>query len=183
MNHLLQLVLELQIKSKELAKEESAFFVTFILSKGYFFNICVLNQCIVYYSLFNYIFQDYSSVMSGFNNVSKTSTLPTNATHSLQYKPCQHPQLSRIMSKFILQLNPSYQCLQLSQTMSSRLWRLIQNSVLHRRWCVLQKQLKVVSATFLLVCFLHLKESTCETRKNVFYLTWKSLFGFELIKF
>ena len=28
--------------------------------------------------------------------------------------------------------------------------------------------LKVVSATFLLVCFLRLKDSTCETRKNVF---------------
>ena len=28
--------------------------------------------------------------------------------------------------------------------------------------------LKIVSATFLLVCFLHLKETTCETKKNVF---------------
>ena len=27
--------------------------------------------------------------------------------------------------------------------------------------------LKVVSVTFLLVCFLSLKESTCETRKNL----------------
>ena len=36
--------------------------------------------------------------------------------------------------------------------------------------------LKVVSATFLLVCFLSLKDSTCETRKNVFYFTPKALF-------
>ena len=34
--------------------------------------------------------------------------------------------------------------------------------------------LKVVSATFLLVCFVCLKKSTCETRKNVFYFTSKA---------
>ena len=34
---------------------------------------------------------------------------------------------------------------------------------------LLQITLKVVSATFLLVCFLCLKESTCETRENVLY--------------
>ena len=43
--------------------------------------------------------------------------------------------------------------------------------------------LKVVSATFLLVCFVCLKERTCETRKNVFYLTSKALFILEIIKF
>ena len=43
--------------------------------------------------------------------------------------------------------------------------------------------LKVVSATFLPVCFLSLKESTCETRKNVFYFTSKALFVHEKIKF
>ena len=43
--------------------------------------------------------------------------------------------------------------------------------------------LKVMSATFLLVCFLRLKESTCETRKNVFYFTSKALFVLEIIKF
>ena len=42
---------------------------------------------------------------------------------------------------------------------------------------------KVVSATFLLVCFLYLKESTCETRKNVFYFISKALFVLEIIKF
>ena len=42
--------------------------------------------------------------------------------------------------------------------------------------------LKVVSATFLLVSFLRLKESTCETRKNVFYFTSKALFVLEIIK-
>ena len=43
--------------------------------------------------------------------------------------------------------------------------------------------LKVVSTTFLLVCFVCLKESTCETRKNVFYFTLKALFILEIIKF
>ena len=43
--------------------------------------------------------------------------------------------------------------------------------------------LKVVSTTFLLVCFLSLNESTCQTRKNVFYFTSKALFVLEKIKF
>ena len=43
--------------------------------------------------------------------------------------------------------------------------------------------LKVVSVLFLLVCFERLKESTCETRKNVFYFTSKALFVPEMIKF
>ena len=44
-------------------------------------------------------------------------------------------------------------------------------------------ELKVVSATFVLVCFLTLNESTCQTRKNVFYFTSKALFVLEKIKF
>ena len=43
--------------------------------------------------------------------------------------------------------------------------------------------LRIVSATFLLVCFVCLKESTCETRKNVFFFTSKALFVLEIIKF
>ena len=42
--------------------------------------------------------------------------------------------------------------------------------------------LKVVSATFLLVCFLNLNEITCQNRKNAFYFTLKALFGLEEIK-
>ena len=42
---------------------------------------------------------------------------------------------------------------------------------------------KVVSATILLLCFLSLKENSCETRKNVFYFTSKALFVLEKIKF
>ena len=41
---------------------------------------------------------------------------------------------------------------------------------------------KVVSVTFLLVCFVSLKKSTCETRKNVFYFTSKTLSILEKIK-
>ena len=42
--------------------------------------------------------------------------------------------------------------------------------------------LKVVSATFLLVYFVDLKESTLETRKNVFFFTLKALFVLEIIR-
>ena len=45
------------------------------------------------------------------------------------------------------------------------------------------ENLKVVSATFVLVCFLSLNESTFQTRKNVFYFTSKALFVLEKIKF
>ena len=48
---------------------------------------------------------------------------------------------------------------------------------------ILATGLKVVSATFLLVCFICLKEHTCETRKNVFYFTLEALFILEIIKF
>ena len=41
----------------------------------------------------------------------------------------------------------------------------------------------VVSATFLQVYFLSLKESTCETRENVFYFTSKALFVLKKNKF
>ena len=43
--------------------------------------------------------------------------------------------------------------------------------------------LKIVSATFLLVCFLSLNETSCQTRKNVFYFFSKALFVLEKIKF
>ena len=43
--------------------------------------------------------------------------------------------------------------------------------------------LKIMSTTFSLVCFLCLKESTCETRRNVFYFTSKAFFVLEIMKF
>ena len=43
--------------------------------------------------------------------------------------------------------------------------------------------LKVVSATFLLVCFSSLEESTYEIWKNIFYFTSKALFVLAKIKF
>ena len=52
-------------------------------------------------------------------------------------------------------------------------------NILQQHWIML----KVVSATFLLVCFVYLKESTREARKNVFYFTLKALFVLEIIKF
>ena len=55
-----------------------------------------------------------------------------------------------------------------------------------RRICLiatLRFDLKVVSATFLLVYFLSLNKSTYLTRKNVFYFTSKALFVLEKIKF
>ena len=50
-------------------------------------------------------------------------------------------------------------------------------------WNYLQDKLKVVSTTFLLVCFVCLKESTSERRENVFYVTLKALFILEIIDF
>ena len=43
--------------------------------------------------------------------------------------------------------------------------------------------LKVVSDTFLLVCFECLKKSTCKTRKNTFYFTLKALLVLEISTF
>ena len=43
--------------------------------------------------------------------------------------------------------------------------------------------LKVVFATFWLVCFSSLEESTYEIWKNIFYFTSKALFVLEKIKF
>ena len=40
-----------------------------------------------------------------------------------------------------------------------------------------------MSATFWLLCFECLKESTWETSKNVSYFTSKALFVYEIIKF
>ena len=50
-----------------------------------------------------------------------------------------------------------------------------------RLFCVC-KEFKVASVTFLLVCFLRLKESTYETRKNVFYSILKVLSVLEIIR-
>ena len=43
--------------------------------------------------------------------------------------------------------------------------------------------LKVVSATFVLVCFLSLNKGTFQTRKNVFHFTSKALLVLKKIKF
>ena len=45
------------------------------------------------------------------------------------------------------------------------------------------RDLKVVSATFLLDCFVYLKESTCKTSKNAFHFTLKASLVVEIIKF
>ena len=59
-NLVFQFIWELQIKSKAVMgwrskKKQRAFFVTSILPKGHFFNICVLSQCIVYWIHFQNI--------------------------------------------------------------------------------------------------------------------------------
>ena len=62
--------------------------------------------------------------------------------------------------------------------------RFFKRNVFLRKWALKNtKTLKIVSATFLLVRFLSLNESTCQTRKNVFYFTLKGLFVLEKIKF
>ena len=56
------------------------------------------------------------------------------------------------------------------------------NQLLIKDMCTVMP-LKVVPATFWLVCFLSLKESTFETRKKVVYFTSKAVFVLEMIKF
>ena len=46
-----------------------------------------------------------------------------------------------------------------------------------------RKNLKGVSSTFLIICFVCLKESFLETKKKVFYFTSKALFILEIMKF
>ena len=48
---------------------------------------------------------------------------------------------------------------------------------------VLEISFKGCVRYILLVCFVCLKESTCGTRKNVFYFNSKALFVLEIIKF
>ena len=59
----------------------------------------------------------------------------------------------------------------------------ISHLIIHSYIFSRKMNLKVVSATFLLVCFICLKESTYKTRKNVSYFTSKALFVLEIIKF
>ena len=49
-------------------------------------------------------------------------------------------------------------------------------------WEKIYKLLKGCVRYILLVCFLSLKEITCETRKNVFEVTSKALFVFQKIE-
>ena len=46
-----------------------------------------------------------------------------------------------------------------------------------------EEKLKGCVRYILLVCFVCLQESTCETRKNAFYFTLKALLVLEIIKF
>ena len=48
---------------------------------------------------------------------------------------------------------------------------------------IFKQHLKDLPSTFLLVCFSSLKDSTCETWKNVFYFSSKALSVLEKIKF
>ena len=46
----------------------------------------------------------------------------------------------------------------------------------------IREEFEVLSTTFLIVCFLYLKGSTFETRKNVFYSTSKAAFVLEILR-
>ena len=68
---------------------------------------------------------------------------------------------------------------------SFSIWNIFKNIIFHSTTLVAASShiLNVVSASFLLISFVCLKDSTCETRKNVFYCTSKALFLLEIIKF
>ena len=65
--------------------------------------------------------------------------------------------------------------------------QMVPNHEMHHNKCWIDNlhfiELKVVSATFLLICLVSLKESTCETKKNAFYFTSKVLFVLEILTF
>ena len=63
------------------------------------------------------------------------------------------------------------------------MFKLPTQTTLDPNWIDKMEHLKVVSTTFLLVCFVCLKQSTWERKKNVFYFTSKALLIFEIIKF
>ena len=65
----------------------------------------------------------------------------------------------------------------------TKLWFKNKNECMKNLKLFSEGSLKAVSATFLVVCFVCLTDSTCETRKNVFYFTTKALFVLEVIKF
>ena len=77
----------------------------------------------------------------------------------------------------------------MKEKMISKKWRNTDNvfkrSVIMRNICSFQKitipkkHRNVVFATFLLACFLNLKESTCETKINIFYFTSKAFRSLE----
>ena len=80
--------------------------------------------------------------------------------------------------KVVLNIDDGYEeLLQMSNEIT------IHEKHLYALICEVFKGLKVVSATFLLRCFLSLNESTCQTRKKFFYFTSKALFVLEKIKF
>ena len=64
-----------------------------------------------------------------------------------------------------------------------QMWKTVYGYAKKEQAITLLQSLKVVSATFLLVCFVCLKENTCETRKNVFYFTLRAFYVLEIIKF
>ena len=58
-------------------------------------------------------------------------------------------------------------------------WSELNNVAINYIYCFL----KVVSAIFLLIYFVYLKQNSLGTRKNVFYFTSKALFVLEIINF
>ena len=63
------------------------------------------------------------------------------------------------------------------------LWTKLQRNLLYAKYLISVAATLRSSNTFLQFCFLRLKRSTIETRKNVFYFTSKALFVLEIFKF
>ena len=134
--------------------------------------------------------------MHRWNNVKKSALdrhMDTSAVHNIamkHHKPstsqCHQELFIQIFSKVILY--PEVMCFLIYWTVKTK--QNIFSSAIspdkkdeYIREQVYSLALKVVSATFLLVCFLSLKQNTCKTRKSIFYFISKALFILEKINF
>ena len=95
----------------------------------------------------------------------KSCNMGTWHWRQIWWQRCFSTQRSELFD-YVYRLDPSCSKLNTKKKVNYLLYVSTSNS----------SSLKVVSATFLLVCFLSLNESTYQTRKNVFLIRFKSSF-------
>ena len=120
--------------------------------------------------------QAYSGIFSTLGNPHIFTTLPYSEPWDI-LKPCETLTSFMFFFKFLLEKKETSTAGLVTRGVS--LVTQGEGAFL----CYTEQHLKVVSATFLLVSFLSVNESTYQTRKSVFYFTSKALSVLEKIKF